>query len=608
MVDVSTISVPGVYLKMNALPRLPQLWVDDGEAPSCYSCGVAFTLWNRRHHCRMCGCVFCGTCTPHTGTIPSYMQTYPTEDDVRLCGSCHAMCTQTQSSDRMIRVFSLLGLMPRDFGHVACVSRTWYHVANTLMSVYKAIPYKLSYSRYSSLERNVLRANMHMFAGHSCWTLQCARIHLLPKGKRVCSCAELMCARDCTSTLEPRHVLQLLCTFPSVDLLRDRVLREWIRNIFRRVDVEMHVLFMPWWTMLAKTSKVFAQQFLLPLCVAQKRVAYALYFECETEMCEPLTRLQRTLLTRIPQGWASDLRQTKRLMQYVDEFVAGTREECPVRPSYTVCMPYDPRVLCTGIGTVEQLDSATRPHVVRMDTNKGKVSILVKNEDVRRDRYAMVMARMLDVLCGVRCVDYTVFPMRGRGWIVMLRGARTLFSLGNGLSAHVYNTYRGATVQTIRRRFVRSTVGACILSFVLGVGDRHLQNMVLTSGEIAHIDFSYLLGHDPKLRIDIRITTQMIDVMGGRDSPDYAQFLTWVQDAYNQCRKYTQFWFTSMQYLSDIELYTLREIREHVCRKLLPGQLESTAATRIVDVVKNGSDSWRHAVSDVTHQLFHLEL
>ena len=48
--------------------------------------------------------------------------------------------------------------------------------------------------------------------------------------------------------------------------------------------------------------------------------------------------------------------------------------------------------------------------------------------------------------------------------------------------------------------------------------------------------------------------------------------MTWVQDAYNQCRKYTQFWFTSMQYLSDIELYTLREIREHVCRKLLPGQ------------------------------------
>ena len=454
----------------------------------------------------------------------------------------------------------------------------------------------------------MLRAHLHKFAGHSGWTLQGLRVHRLPKGKRRASCAELLCSRDCTQSLEPRHVLQLLCTFPSVDILRDRTLCNWIRNIFRRVDVDTHVWFMPWWTMLAKTSKVFASQFLLPLCAAQKRVAYALYFECETEMCDALTRLQRALLKRVPTGWSSDLRLTKRFIQYVDEMIAGTRDSCPVRPSYTVSMPYDPRVLCTGVVSVKQLDSATRPHVVRMTTNKGPISVLVKSEDVRRDRYAMVMACMLEKLCGVRCVGYPVFPMYRSGWIVMLRDAHTLYSLGNGLSAHVYNTYRGATVQTIRRRFVMSTVGACILSFVLGVGDRHLQNMVMTDGEIAHIDFSYLLGHDPKLRIDIRMTSQMIDVMGGRDSPDYAQFITWVQDAYNQCRKYTQFWFTSMQYLSDIEMYTLREIREHVCRKLMPGQLESTAATRIVDVVKNSSDSWRHAVSDVTHNLFHMEL
>ena len=364
---------------------------------------------------------------------------------------------------------------------------------------------------------------------------------------------------------------------------------------------------MPWWTMLAKTSKIFTTQFLLPICSDHKRIAYALYFECETEVSETLATLQRLLVARISNCWVSEIRQTKRLIQYVDEMIQGTRKDCPVRPEYTIPMPYNPEILCIGVGTPKQLDSATKPHTIPFQTSQGNVHILIKKDDVRKDRYAMIMAKMLHTLCGVRCVNYDVFCMRNKGWIVMLP-ACTLHSLGNRLSAHIYNSYREECVQSIRNKFIASTVGACILSFILGVGDRHLQNMVVSRGEIAHIDFSYLLGHDPKLSIDIRITQSMIDMMGGKESPDYQRFVTLVQDAYNQSRKFTQFWYTAMHYMSDIELYTLKDIKEHVHRKLMPGQLESIAATRIVEVVKHGSDSWRHTVSDVTHNLFHLEL
>lgn len=37
-------------------------WVDDHESPSCKNCSVRFTIFRRRHHCRMCGRVFCGSC------------------------------------------------------------------------------------------------------------------------------------------------------------------------------------------------------------------------------------------------------------------------------------------------------------------------------------------------------------------------------------------------------------------------------------------------------------------------------------------------------------------------------------------------------------------
>eukprot|EP00252_Welwitschia_mirabilis_P006933 TRINITY_DN1789_c0_g1_i11.p1 TRINITY_DN1789_c0_g1~~TRINITY_DN1789_c0_g1_i11.p1 ORF type:complete len:1967 (+),score=353.98 TRINITY_DN1789_c0_g1_i11:165-6065(+) len=44
-------------------------WMPDASCTLCYECESPFTIFNRRHHCRVCGRVFCGKCT--TNTIPS---------------------------------------------------------------------------------------------------------------------------------------------------------------------------------------------------------------------------------------------------------------------------------------------------------------------------------------------------------------------------------------------------------------------------------------------------------------------------------------------------------------------------------------------------------
>jgi hypothetical protein len=38
-------------------------WVDSSLVACCRSCGEEFTFFNRKHHCRVCGFVFCGDCT-----------------------------------------------------------------------------------------------------------------------------------------------------------------------------------------------------------------------------------------------------------------------------------------------------------------------------------------------------------------------------------------------------------------------------------------------------------------------------------------------------------------------------------------------------------------
>ena len=55
------------------------------------------------------------------------------------------------------------------------------------------------------------------------------------------------------------------------------------------------------------------------------------------------------------------------------------------------------------------------------------------------------------------------------------------------------------TITDMRETFIKSCVSSCVLCYILGVGDRHTENILINKwGDLIHIDFSYLLGEDPK--------------------------------------------------------------------------------------------------------------
>jgi len=62
----------------------PRRWVRDDEAPTCAKCQGEFSLVTRRHHCRMCGNVFCSKCCDHF----VLMQELGYEDEQRICDIC----------------------------------------------------------------------------------------------------------------------------------------------------------------------------------------------------------------------------------------------------------------------------------------------------------------------------------------------------------------------------------------------------------------------------------------------------------------------------------------------------------------------------------------
>ncbi|GMF48620.1 unnamed protein product [Phytophthora fragariaefolia] len=93
------------------------------------------------------------------------------------------------------------------------------------------------------------------------------------------------------------------------------------------------------------------------------------------------------------------------------------------------------------------------------------------------------------------------------------------------------------------QNFVRSCAGYCVATYVLGIGDRHNDNIMLQrSGKFFHIDFGHFLGNFKskmgvkRERAPFVFTPSMLDAMGGKKSENYTQFQQLACDAFQVLR------------------------------------------------------------------------
>ena len=102
----------------------------------------------------------------------------------------------------------------------------------------------------------------------------------------------------------------------------------------------------------------------------------------------------------------------------------------------------------------------------------------------------------------------------------MIPDSTTLYDINyvkkTSLQNYIMDFNEGMTVNNFRNNFINSCVASCVLCYILGVGDRHSDNILVTKyGELINIDFSYILGEDPKhVNVEMKITNDMLDMLG----------------------------------------------------------------------------------------------
>lgn len=78
--------------------------------------------------------------------------------------------------------------------------------------------------------------------------------------------------------------------------------------------------------------------------------------------------------------------------------------------------------------------------------------------------------------------------------------------------------------------YIASMAGYCTATYLLGIGDRHLENLMIDElGHFFHIDFGFIFGKEPnsfkeRLTSKIRVSKSMVEPLGGFNSPYYLEF------------------------------------------------------------------------------------
>lgn len=162
------------------------------------------------------------------------------------------------------------------------------------------------------------------------------------------------------------------------------------------------------------------------------------------------------------------------------------------------------------------------------------------------------------------------------------------------------------------RRFTRSCAGYSVASYVLGLGDRHNDNiMIRTDGCLFHIDFAHFLGNFLKFAGMARETTpfvltpDFVHVMGGVGSPTFQEFINLCIRAYTIVRHNGHLLMTIFSMMLSSGLTQLNSPKDilFLRQSLMLDATDEQATSMFVKLIHKSLKNKRILLNNVTHMM-----
>jgi phosphatidylinositol 3-kinase len=289
-------------------------------------------------------------------------------------------------------------------------------------------------------------------------------------------------------------------------------------------------------------------------------------------------------------------------------------------------LPLDPSVYITGIDPEDcnVLKSSLLPIVLNFRTSHSqKYPIIFKfGDDLRQDQLVIQIITLMDRLLRKENLDLRLTPYR----ILATSTSAGAFQFVPSMSiAAACQKHKGSLLAYLRDNnpdaaadlgvkkeamdtYIKSCAGYCVITYLLGVGDRHLDNLLIApTGAFFHVDFGYILGRDPKpFAPQMKLCREMIEGMGGATHPNYLSFKEYAFTAWSTLRKSSNLLLNLFALMQGANIPDIKVEREGSVRKVQErmwmGKSEGEAAEMFERLVEESMGDWKAGVIDWAHE------
>jgi len=281
------------------------------------------------------------------------------------------------------------------------------------------------------------------------------------------------------------------------------------------------------------------------------------------------------------------------------------------------------------------MDSKMRPLWLLFENadpmGKNMLVIFKAGDDLRQDMLTLQMFRIMDKLWKKNNLDlkmnaYRVISTGHQiGFVEVVTHSKTVSkiqkqmagSLGAFKDEVLFNWLKEQNPEESQltraiENFTSSCAGYCVATYVLGIGDRHNDNiMVQEDGHLFHIDFGHILGNFKKKfnikreRVPFVFTPDWAFVMGNKSSPYYTKFVSQCVAAHQNLRKNFRLFINlfSMMLISGMPELSTRDDIYYVVETLSVD--ESSSGLDFHELIEATGSQFSTRVNFFIHNLAH---
>ena len=547
------------------------------------------------------------------------------------------------------------------------LSKDWYNASIHQLSKFREIQYIIPDILLSNWQKNVVWLSKHLFIGHNNPIVIKSGIQLfyeindenllneiyniISHTKKIISCRKAMCSRKCNMEYDILDFLELL-KFISVLETKKSVL--WNnKNLQKLIIILLKYICHIEHNTSYKNNLTKKIKYVTPLvcsvfCVLVNinhtlinfdfiKIIFDNIFDTpikidnlamEIKYLETIKNDDIGIINFITfaNSFIKDnsRQEVQKDIQDMINFFTRLHKNPDILLNNPILYPLDLNYKIIKINSIDKLNSNTSPLLINIDiknelNTKTVKFIMKKDKDLRKECIVACLIKLLQdrlyhqaLRKRIKKFDkiptYQIILLTSNlGIIEFVENSLTLRMVNNsGLTLQNYILENNMTelVDTTKRRFMQSLAISCCISYILGLGDRHLDNIMINKkGQLFHIDYGYLMDNPFTSVLTspiIKVTPVMIDFLGGTEGIYYKEFTEYIIQIYDIMRLYKNLIVNYYEMLGNEKFVDWSVFREKLESRFLSGLKWKDIEVTLINEIET-SNSNLNAFGDFCH-------